>query len=377
MREDWPGLLEKAELAVGACFGVVEEDLAREVADTVREARLRLSYPEEVAVAALVGGTGSGKSSLLNAITGIDIADTGGVRPTTAMPVAVVPASVGEAMDGYLAMLGISQVHHVGPHDRLCLIDMPDTDSVEVGHRLQVERLLPVVDAVVWVLDPEKYRDATLHREHIARLADGADRFVFVLNQADRVDDATRVTLRVDLLQALAEDGIDNPCLVVTAADAPSGPPMGIDELISELTARVGSGEALRRKLVSDLRRGVDRLLVSTGGSGLDFERRAALALDEAMASVAEGDEASAVLRLTGFLTTLAEESGKVLGREIEDIAVKVSRHVRAAAEGGGPPLSESVVARVRPILGRRARANALLADLALALRGFESDATR
>jgi len=377
MPEDWPSLLEKAELAVGSCSGVVEEDLAREVADTVREARLRLSYPEEVAIAALVGGTGSGKSSLLNAVTGMDIAETGGVRPTTATPVAVVPASVGESMDGYLAMLGISQVHHVGPHDRLCLIDMPDTDSVEVGHRLQVERLLPVVDAVVWVLDPEKYRDATLHREHIARLADGADRFVFVLNQADRVDDATRLTLRADLLRALGEDGIDSPCLVITAADPPSGPPIGIDELISGITDRVGSGEALRRKLVSDLRRGVDRLLVSTGGSGLDFERRAALALAETMASVAEGDEASAVLDLTGFLATLAEESGRVLGSEIEDIAVEVPRHVRAAAEGAGPPLAETVVAPVRSILGRRARANALLADLALALRGFESDATR
>lgn len=377
MPEDWPGLLEKAELAVGACSGVIGEDLTREVADTVRAARLRLSYPEEVAVAAIVGGTGSGKSSLLNAITGIDIAETGGMRPTTSMPVAVVPTSVGEAMDGYLAMLGIEEVHHVGPHDRLCLIDMPDTDSVEVGHRLQVERLLPVVDAVVWVVDPEKYRDATLHREHIARLADGADRFVFVLNQADRVDDATRVTMRADLLQALAEDGIDSPCLVVTAADPPSGPPIGIDELITAITDRVGSGDALRRKLVADLRRGVGRLLVSTGGTGLDFERRAADALNEAMASLADGDDASAVLGLVGFLTTLAEESGPVLRREIEAIAVEVPRHVHAVAETGAPPLSDSLVAPVRSILGRRARANALLADLSLALRGFDPDADR
>lgn len=377
MPDDWPGLLEKAELAVGACSGVVEDDLIRSVATTVREARMRLSYPEEVAVAALVGGTGSGKSSLLNAVMGAEIAETGGVRPTTSAPVAVVPASIGEAMDGYLAMLGVDEIHHDGPHDRLCLIDMPDTDSVEVGHRLQVERLLPVVDAVVWVLDPEKYRDATLHREHLARMADSADRFVFVLNQADRVDEATRKGLRADLVQALAEDGIGEPSLVVTAAAPPSGPPVGIDELLTRITERAGSVEALQRKLVSDLRRGVDRLLDATGGTGLDFERRAARAQEEAMASIADGNEASAVLGLTGFLTGLARETGDVVGPGIQNIAVEVPLHVRAVAEGPGPPLSESVIAPVRSMLAGRARANALLADLALNLRHLGPGAAR
>jgi energy-coupling factor transporter ATP-binding protein EcfA2 len=377
MPDDWAGLFEKAELAVGACASVVDADLVRSVADTVREARLRLSYPEEVAVAALVGGTGSGKSSLLNAAAGAEIAETGGRRPTTSAPVALVPASIGEAMDGYLELLGVEEVHHEGPHDRLCLIDMPDTDSVEVGHSLQVERLLPVVDAVVWVMDPEKYRDAALHHAQLARLAGSSDRFVFVLNQVDRLDESTRETLLADLRQALAEDGIDDPSLVATAANPPAGPPIGIDELVASLSERAGSGESLRRKLISDLRGGVDRLLAVTGGSGLDFERRAATAVEEAMASLTEGDEAGAVHGLTGFLSDLAREAGEGVGDAIEEVAVRAPVQVRSVAEGGGPPLTESIIAPVRSLLARRARANALLADLALSVRAFEAAAGR
>lgn len=377
MPDDWPGLLEKAELAVAACVGVADGALARSVADTVREARLRLSYPEEVAVAALVGGTGSGKSSLLNAATGTEIAETGGKRPTTSAPVAVVPASIGEAMDGYLELLGVEEVHHQGPHDRLCLIDMPDTDSVEVGHSLEVERLLPVVDAVVWVMDPEKYRDAALHHTHLTKLAGSSDRFVFVLNQVDRLDESTREALLDDLRQALAEDGIEDPSLVVTAANPPAGPPIGVDTLVARLAERAGRGESLRRKLISDLREGVDRLLAATGGSGLDFDKRAAVAVEKATASLAAEDEAGAVSGLTGFLKALAEEAGESVAERIEDVAVRVPVHVRAAAEGEGPPLTESVVGPVRSLLARRARANALLIDVALSLRAFEAAAGR
>lgn len=377
MPDDWADLLEKAELAVAACSGVVDTDLVRSVADTVRESRLRLSYPEEVAVAALVGGTGSGKSSLLNAVAGNEIAETGGRRPTTSAPVAVVPSSVGEAMDGYLELLGVEEVHHSGPHDHLCLIDMPDTDSVEVGHSLEVERLLPVVDAVVWVMDPEKYRDAALHHTHLAKLATGSDRFVFVLNQVDRLDEETREVLLADLRKALAEDGIEDPSLLATAAQPPAGPPTGVDTLVARLSELAGDGEGLRRKLVSDLRGGVEKLLAATGGSGLDFERRAARAVEEARACLDEGDEAGAVAGLTGFLNTLAEDARESVGGEIEGLAVRVPVQVRAVAEGGGPPLTESVVAPARSLLARRARANALLVDLAVSLRAFEAAAGR
>src|SRR5918996_3683311 len=333
MREAWAGLLEKADLAVGACAGVVGEEILDSAIATVRDARLRLAYPEEVTVAALVGGTGSGKSSILNAAMGAEIAETGGIRPTTSAPVAVTPQAVGEALDGYLAGLGISEIHHQGPHPWLCLIDMPDTDSVEVGHRLQVERLLPVLDAVVWVIDPEKYRDADLHRGQIDSLARHASRFVFVLNQVDRLDEKTTDLVRSDLLQALREDGIDEPTLVVTSADPPAGPPQGIDELLAVLSEKAGDRAAVYRKIGADLNEMVESLLAATGGGGLDFEARAAAAVEEAQDALSRGGEATAEPGLTRFLDAMAAESGESLQDQIEAMAVRLPIEVQRASE--------------------------------------------
>lgn len=377
MREPWAGLLEKADMAVAACAGVVDEALVQEASDRVRDCRLRLAYPEEVTVAALVGGTGSGKSSLLNAVTGAEIVETGGIRPTTSAPVAVTPRAAGEALDGYLRELGIAEVHHEGPIDWLCLIDMPDTDSIEVGHRLEVERLLPVLDAVVWVIDPEKYRDATLHHCQIAPLASQASRFVFVLNQADRLGEETTATVTTDLLQALVEDGVDEPTLVVTAADPPAGPPVGVDDFLEALSQRAGSREAVYRKIGADLREIVETLLAATGGSGLDFEARAVEAVEEATEAIARGDEATAVLGLITFLDEIASESGEALAGMIEGMAIRVPIEVRRAAEGEGPPLADTLIAPVRNLLRRRARANAALAELSLALQSVDAGVPR
>jgi hypothetical protein len=45
----------------------------------------------------------------------------------------------------------------------VAILDLPDMDSVVGSHRERVETLLPLVDAVAWVTDLEKYHDAILH----------------------------------------------------------------------------------------------------------------------------------------------------------------------------------------------------------------------
>ena len=143
MRERLTVLLEKADLALGSASGVIADDTLAPLIDSVRGVRTRLAYPEDVLVVALAGGTGSGKSSLFNAICEEELVDVGGVRPTTSKPAAAVPAGVGSSMDGYLDQLGIVTRH---THDgaKLCLLDLPDTDSVELEHRYRVDALLPV-----------------------------------------------------------------------------------------------------------------------------------------------------------------------------------------------------------------------------------------
>ena len=65
---------------------------------------------------------------------------------------------------------------------------MTDLDSVAFEHRDLVERLMPDVDVIVWVLDPVKYADTALHSEFIAPLGGSSDRMIFVLNKVDQLD---------------------------------------------------------------------------------------------------------------------------------------------------------------------------------------------
>jgi len=86
-----------------------------------------------------------------------------------------------------LDRLGIAERVEQDQFPGLALLDATDVDSIELGHRAQVEALLPRIDAVIWVLDPDKYADPLLHEEFIRPLADSADQFLFVLNQVDRL----------------------------------------------------------------------------------------------------------------------------------------------------------------------------------------------
>jgi len=157
----------------------------------------RLGFPADVYVLAFVGGTGVGKSSLLNALAGESVSAASVRRPTTAEPVAWVPASERQELAGLLAWLGVSRIQeHASPsHGPVAILDLPDMDSVEPGHRDKVEAILPRVDAVAWVTDPEKYHDAVLHDDFLRRWMPRLDHQAIVLNKSDRlaVDDAKRI----------------------------------------------------------------------------------------------------------------------------------------------------------------------------------------
>ena len=77
------------------------------------------------------------------------------------------------------------------------------------AHRATVDQVLPRVDAVCWVLDPEKYNDRVLHEDYLRPLAHHADRAVFVVNRRDVIGDARQVAaLTADLRRTLEADGI-------------------------------------------------------------------------------------------------------------------------------------------------------------------------
>lgn len=339
MHEGAPELTDLVDRAVAASIGVLDESDLEEVARMSLRTRARLAYPSDLAVAALVGGTGSGKSSLLNALAGEPVAETGGIRPTTQAPLALVPQSRSSALATYLDLLDVDQRCEWEGSANLCLLDLPDTDSIAFDHRHAVQGILPWVDLVVWVLDPEKYRDDSIHRGFIAELAGYSSQFLFVLNQMDRIDHSQWALLADDLGAALRDDGIDDPRIYLTAANPPAGPPIGVDELRQTLDDVVLARPSLA-KLELDLRSAARRLVAATGGgSSLRFESRWARALDEAVILVAAGDAGAAGHRLAAFVEELARDAGGPIESRLRSHAADVPRTVTTVvADLASPP---------------------------------------
>ncbi len=208
-------------------------------------------------VVALAGATGSGKSSLFNALVGSDVARVGVRRPTTSTPTAAIWGSAppGELLD----WLGVGSRHVVdgdgpggqlGTLDGLVLLDLPDVDSLETGHRVEAERVLELVDLFVWVTDPQKYADARLHDDHVAALDAHEAVTMVVLNQADRLTAEDVARCRTDLGRLMERDGV--PGATVLAASARTG--AGIDELRQRLANAVASRTMARARLAADVR---------------------------------------------------------------------------------------------------------------------------
>ena len=407
MRDDIVVLLDKADLAVGTSAGVVAQEELASAAESIGSARVRLSYPADVLVAALAGGTGSGKSSLANALCETDAAAIGGIRPTTDEPLALVPSGSSAAISGYLDAMGVTRRRTHDAADWLCLIDMPDTDSVELDHRLRFDMLLPRLDVVIWVLDPEKYRDASLHHGYLKRLAPYAAQFVFVLNQADRLGPGEVDGVVADLEAALTEDGIGAGTIIVTAANPPLGPASGIAPLRAHLSRIAASRSGCYDKLLIDLAEAGDDLLSATGGNALEFEARAAEAKAKAATLVSEGNPEEAVDLLKELLTQLSQEAAGPPGSTLADMVPSIPGRVHAIFESLGPAqpgpkkrlirwseprpiplpedraeaaagaIDETILQPARDVLAARAAANAALAEFAISVGQVRARAAR
>ena len=216
-------------------------------AAAVREtARARIGVPGGAYVLALAGGTGVGKSTLLNAIAGENVSSASARRPTTAEPVAWVPSGRRRELSDLLAWLGVTSVreHDGGANADVAILDLPDFDSVAPEHRARVDALLPRVDAVAWVVDPEKYKDDVVHATYLREFAPRLRRQIVVLNRSDLLapDDARRVS--DDLRAELRRDGAASVEVVATSAkDGATG--------ISALRAWLDSGVEAKRVVAS------------------------------------------------------------------------------------------------------------------------------
>ena len=254
--------LERLARAVAAARDIGLEEPAAAAEEVVLRARQRAGFPGATFVLALAGGTGVGKSSLLNALAGHTVSAVRAVRPTTDEPIAWVAEERRDELAPLLAWLGVREVvGHADPSlAGVAVLDLPDVDSVRTEHRARVDELLPRIDAVAWVVDPEKYDDERLH-VYLRSQAAHAPRMRFVLNKADRLSEAARDDLAADLRRRLAQAGIEAPRLSVVSAQRGDG----IESLRAELAAEADAKEVVAGKLATDAREATAALAHAVG----------------------------------------------------------------------------------------------------------------
>ena len=240
--------------AVELCTGRVPEDVLAEARRVVAQADRRLALSGSATVVALAGATGSGKSSTFNALTGTELAAVGVRRPTTAHAMAAVWHE--EDAEDLLDWLKIPRRHvlETDPDpgavlDGLVLLDLPDHDSTEVAHRMEVDRLVQLVDMLIWVVDPQKYADAALHQRYLIPLAAHAEVMMIILNQADRLSSADRDRCLADLRRLLESEGLGR--VEVLAASAVTGE--GMEALRSRLARQIADKKVAARRLSADV----------------------------------------------------------------------------------------------------------------------------
>lgn len=264
--------IDALQVAAEAGEGRLDPVVLTEASQIVDRAGQRLRMSGELTVVALAGATGSGKSSLFNAMTGLDLAAIGTRRPTSSMPLACVWGE--EPAGEVLNWLGIPRRHQVQHRssledahsedlDGLILLDLPDHDSTEVEHRLIVDRLVELVDLLVWVVDPQKYADAALHDRYVKPFTSHSSVMVFALNHIDKLTPDQRKSCLNDLDRLLKADGLKSPTVVATSAVSGDG----LDELRELLVKRVNNKRAARERLAADVDRVADRMASQCGNA--------------------------------------------------------------------------------------------------------------
>lgn len=264
-----------------------------------------LGPSEPVLTVALAGGTGVGKSTLINALAGTRIAEVSEIRPTTRH---IQVYHHDQDTVGTLSQELANEAAFV-PHNRpelrhKTLVDAPDLDSFVLDHRATTRALLKRSGLVLYVFSPERYleeRTWSVVRKEVEFSASAA-----VLNKVDRVgstDELEQIT--EDLRGRFATLGMGDIRIFRVCARAHVPEPGGnlpdlapvVDDMVAlraYIERELHSNEiarmlrAQRAQVVTHLRAEVDRIAPESALERLDqVARSAAVRIDETSARLA------------------------------------------------------------------------------------------
>ncbi len=359
------------EDAVDAARGRLDEGLLAEAQDVVDRAAGRLKLSATHTVVALGGATGSGKSSTFNALTGLELSAVGVRRPTTSWATACVWGNDGA--EELLEWLGIPPRHHVTRDSMLdtrkddqafegvVLMDLPDHDSTDVSHHLEVDRLVRLADVLIWVVDPQKYADAALHDRYLKKLASHSEVMVVVLNHIDTVPEDRREAMVADVRRLLEADGLrDVPVIAISARHG-----INLQALKGEISRRVASKKSTRTRLEADLRAVGSKLVAASGDAPpahltreQTAELEAAFADAAGIPTVVEAVRESTLLRarratgwpVTAWISRLKPDPLKRLHLDLGGRSKELTKAARTSLPEATPVQRARVDAAVRDV---------------------------
>jgi hypothetical protein len=184
---------------------LLPEDEQQSYLGAVKKILEKASHPGEVLYVGIMGGTGVGKSTLIDALARTEISAISEKRPFTDRAVVYRHRNRPRGLEKISASLREDDaVHDIDIIKDFILLDLPDFDSKDENNRENVMRIVPELDGMIWVASPEKYGDAILY-EFIKRNAADQANYTFVLNKADELVDRALTDPYGDLKKILGD----------------------------------------------------------------------------------------------------------------------------------------------------------------------------